>query len=306
MNVALMVILIVVDRHYGDPKQHVMNVSALGHTFLSLVVAFLLVSRVNIGLARYNTARDAIGTMYREARELVQGAAVLSNTCHATTDQEWRHEVSYRCLLLLKTAVTVIEFPTDGITPWDTAELNGVELDDVQRHTYLVSNSNTNRRWAHGERTVWEEVMRVPIRVAYLIRQSIHSQSSKRLTEPIPVQQENLLLARVDAFMGGYYNIVKFLTTVRVSRFGSINVHAMHWCCCLRSHTSFGFTRFLLFRRLFIMNSRYPFLSFKWLERLCSSMSLQSPLSCFRTTAVTLRVASWSLFSPMALSVWKW
>jgi hypothetical protein len=86
-----------------------------------------------------------------------------------------------------------------------------MELDDVKRNIYLSSN---NRRWAHGERTIWEEGMRVPIRIAYLTRKCVHSQA-KRLTEPIHVAQENRLLANVDNFMSGYYGIRKFLTTVR-------------------------------------------------------------------------------------------
>jgi predicted membrane chloride channel (bestrophin family) len=54
--------------------------------------------------------------------------------------------------------------------------------------------------------------MRVPIRVAYLLRKTTCSQS-KRLRIPIHVVQENKLLASIDNFMGGYYGIRKFLTT---------------------------------------------------------------------------------------------
>lgn len=176
-----------------------------------MVVAFLLVSRVNTGLTRYNTARDAIGTMYRESRDLVQGVTVLSNTCHDLPSQEWRHEIAYRSLILLRTAMVVIEFPVDFVVPWEIPELNGVELEDVKRNIFL---SPGNRRWAHGERTIWEESMRIPIRIGYLLRKSIHSQTT-RLSEPIPAVMENKLLGSVDNFMGGYYGIRKFLTTVR-------------------------------------------------------------------------------------------
>jgi predicted membrane chloride channel (bestrophin family) len=68
------------------------------------------------------------------------------------------------------------------------------------------------RRWAHGERSEWEETMRIPIHIAYLLRKSLHSQS-KRLRTPISAAQENKLLGSVDSFMGGYYGMRKFLTT---------------------------------------------------------------------------------------------
>jgi predicted membrane chloride channel (bestrophin family) len=51
--------------------------------------------------------------------------------------------------------------------------------------------------------------MRVPIRLSYLLRKTICTQS-KRLRTPIHVAQENKLL---DHFMKGYYGIRKFLTT---------------------------------------------------------------------------------------------
>lgn len=209
-NVAIMVALIVVDRRYGF---HVVEISSQGHTFITMVVAFLLVSRVNTGLTRYNTARDAVDVMYREAREMVQSSVVFSNTNHDAAAQEWRHEVAYRSLVLLRTAVAVVDYPCDFLAPWDLPELNGGELEDVKSNLFLSPN---NRRWAHGERTVWEEAMRVPIRIAYLLRKTLHSQT-KRLPEPIQITQENKLLASVDSFMVGYYGMRKFLTTVCVS-----------------------------------------------------------------------------------------
>lgn len=82
---------------------------------------------------------------------------------------------------------------------------------------YLVRKSSfalsaTARRWAHGLRSEWEETMRSPIHLVYLLRKSIHSQS-KRLRTPMTAVQENKLVASSDSFMNGYYNIRKFLTT---------------------------------------------------------------------------------------------
>jgi len=210
-NVLLMLALEFTDQKKDGWKKYI-EISSQGHSFITLVVAFLLVSRVNMGLARYNAARDSLGCMYRNTREVIQNMCVFSSHDHNAAAVEWRHQVAYRCLILLRTAMSVIDFPEDHISPWDIPELNGMELEDVKNNIFLSAN---NRRWAHGERTVWEEAMRVPIRIAYLLRKSVHAQN-KQLKEPMVAGQENKMLASVDSFMSGYYSIRKFLTTVRM------------------------------------------------------------------------------------------
>ena len=45
------------------------EVSGQGHSYISVVVAFLLVARVNMSLARFNESRGYLGVMYRETRK---------------------------------------------------------------------------------------------------------------------------------------------------------------------------------------------------------------------------------------------
>ena len=209
LNMGLMILLEVSDHRKLTWRKYI-EVSTQGHSFITLVVAFLMVSRVNMALGRYTAARDALESMYRGVRDLVQTVCVLTGMDLSPSAVEWRHQVAYRSLIMLHTSMVVIDYPVDLVVPWNVPELNGVELDDIRNNIFLSSN---NRRWAHGERSVWEETMRVPIRLAYLLRKSIHLQN-KMLREPMIVNQELNLLGTVDAFMGGYYNICKFLTTV--------------------------------------------------------------------------------------------
>jgi predicted membrane chloride channel (bestrophin family) len=44
-------------------------ISGQGHTFAGMIVSFLVVSRINTALARYNECRNYIGVMYREIRK---------------------------------------------------------------------------------------------------------------------------------------------------------------------------------------------------------------------------------------------
>lgn len=247
-----MVALIFLDRHFG---MKVVHLSTQGHTFISLVVAFLLVSRVNLALTRFGTARDGIGTMYREARELVQTSCVLSDTLHDEAAKQWRHEIAYRSALLLKISMAIIDYPVDKVEPWKIPELNGIEKQAIQS----IVNNPTNRRWVHPERSAWEEAMRVPIHLAYMLRQTIHSQNS-RLQTPIQVNLENKLLAYVDSYMNGFFGIQKFLTTVRIGNRKEKNT----------SQIKLFQTHSLSF---FLSLSRFRFRSFKWHAPFCFCMS---------------------------------
>jgi hypothetical protein len=175
-----------------------------------------------MALTRYNAARDAIETMLRETRELVQNINVLSYLLkdgRTMPAQEWRHEVAYRALLLLRTTLVVIDYPVNHVLPWEIPELNGIEATDVRNYLLLPTNDH-QQRWMHRTGTfprhyngLWEEALRVPIRVEYMLRKSVHSQAV-RLKEVIAVQQEAKLFVGIDNFMNGYYSMRKFLTTV--------------------------------------------------------------------------------------------
>ena len=147
--------------------------------------------------------------MYRESRELVQNACVFSADSTDRKSKEWRCEFAYRSLVLLRSVMAVIDYPVTQSPAWDCPELSGFELEDVKRATYL--NPET-RRWAHADRSESEESMRVPIRLSYLLKKTIHSHT-KRLANPIHVSHENKLLGSVDGFLVGYYGIRRFMTT---------------------------------------------------------------------------------------------
>lgn len=115
--------------------------------------------------------------------------------------KEWRNEVAYRTLALLRCSVAVILYPTTKTPAWDIPELNGFERQDVQKNIFL--NAET-LRYAHENRSEYEENLRVPIRLAYLLRKSIHSQG-KRLGKPLHVNRELKVLGSVDGFMNGFY-----------------------------------------------------------------------------------------------------
>jgi hypothetical protein len=201
--------------------------TAQGHRFLVLVVSYLLINRVKLTLARYNDERARLQSMYRAVQELVQNAIIWTSHCQDASSKEWRGELAYRSMILLLCALTGIDYDSTCICCWQLPELDGFELEDVKANVYLpydlppprseyhsTANSKTisTRRWAHRRRTDFEENLRCGVRMAYLLRKTIHSQT-KRLEHPFVITVENKLLSFVDAFMTGYYGIKVFLTT---------------------------------------------------------------------------------------------
>lgn len=182
---------------------------------MNLMVAFLIVSRVNISVGRYNEARGNLEVMYREARELMQNACIFSNHLNNTVAKDWRLLVAYRCMLLLRTSMCAIDYYESGVPAWEIDELCPEEKKDIKATLYYSVNigSPNALRWAHEIRSEEEENMRVPVRMAYEMRKTIHCQRKLFGDKKLETSQENKLLGSVDSYMNGYYGIRKFLTT---------------------------------------------------------------------------------------------
>jgi predicted membrane chloride channel (bestrophin family) len=58
------------------------GISATGHGLLTLLVSFLVISKVNLAYDRYRAVRNHAGDAYRELRELVQAAIAVSTSSH--------------------------------------------------------------------------------------------------------------------------------------------------------------------------------------------------------------------------------
>jgi len=186
------------------------GITTQAHTFMTLVVSFLLVSRVNIGLDRYNQARDCLGVMYCHCRELIQNACIFTANSKSNEAQEWRHELAYRCLLLLRLSMAVVDYPTDKVAAWNVPELKGAEKLEIQESIFFEGGGK--KRWGDKKLSEWEESLRVPIRMAYLLRKTIHAQKHY-LDEPMALSTEDRMHTSVDSYMGGYYGIRKFIST---------------------------------------------------------------------------------------------
>lgn len=191
---------------YPDLKYYI-EFSNDGHELVGLVISFLVVARVSNALTAYFSQRDCLDAMYHQARELIQNMVIFSSRSTDHSAKEWRLETTYRTLLLLRTAMAVVDYPDTKMAAWNVPELSGFEANDIKNNTFM---SPQVRRWAHQKRNTWEESMRVPVRMAFLLRKTIHSQSS-RLNHPL---DESVLMGNVSSFMYGYGGMRKHMTMV--------------------------------------------------------------------------------------------
>lgn len=210
-------------------------VSGQGHSFAGMIVSFLVVSRINTALARYNECRNFVSSMYRESSkfwtnlslldefiwptnwcfvswftatstttattkgELIQNAFVFTirDQNVNTVSKEWRNELAYRCMVMLRTSVSVIQYKSEHVAAWEAPELSGYELD-------YCTPTSAWRRHAQTPANRESDSMRIPTRLAFLLRQTICSQK-KLLPHPLETSHELKLLGSVDSFMNGFY-----------------------------------------------------------------------------------------------------
>ena len=117
--------------------------------------------------------------------------------------------MAYRSLLLLRTAMAVLNFSVREEVAWHLPELNGEEREIVKKSLLI---NPENMHYAIDENTEFEETMRVPVLISRMLTETITRQS-KRLSKPLALPQEMKLYSSVDSFMTGYHGLRKFLTT---------------------------------------------------------------------------------------------
>jgi len=186
--------LAAVIHYYGGDIAEDISSSDKGHMFMSLSVSYLLVTRMTIGLNRYMTQRQGLGDVCRSCKELV-GYAVTFTRMKQKTDEDkrWRRSVAKRTISVLKTMVAVMKYPSSRQHVW---EVDDIEEEDKMASQIAVGDSNE----------------RSPLVLALFLRSVIFSHIHK-LSTPLEVPQELVLLQYTTDLMAAYSDIMKYLTT---------------------------------------------------------------------------------------------
>jgi len=164
-----------------------------GHTFLSVMVSYGIVTRSRISLGRYMEARQLLGDTMRISRELIQHTIAFTRNKTNENDSKWRMDVSKRACSLLRAVVVSLENNTTKKDVWQVAELS---KEEKQAIISTVRGSNE----------------RAPLVLTLFLRTVIASHFHN-LSEPLDVSEELLLLSLTSDFLTAYHGLMKLMAT---------------------------------------------------------------------------------------------
>mmetsp|Transcript_14555 Transcript_14555/g.22432 ORF Transcript_14555/g.22432 Transcript_14555/m.22432 type:complete len:228 (+) Transcript_14555:133-816(+) len=164
-----------------------------GHSFMGIMVSFLLVARSNIAISSYSACRALLGDAMRACRELIQHMIAFTRYDAKDSAKEWREDIARRTVAMLRTVVAVLEYDTKGQHTWQIPELTHDE-----KQAILLSVGDSNER--------------APMVLVIFLRTSIVT-NVERLSEPLPVNKELKLLAFVSDFVAAYHGLMRYKTT---------------------------------------------------------------------------------------------
>ena len=167
-----------------------------------------MVDRVSRSLNRYNEAREYLEMMNKSCRQLIHTACIYSNSDVRDSAKQWRSELAFRVITMLKASMAVMNQPSTGTDLTDIPEVNMAVLEDLEINVPVPT-----AQWLHAEDIAdIEKNLRVPQRLSYMVRKCIRSQEGK-VKPTVPVVAEGDLYNFLNTFMDGYYGVHKLQTT---------------------------------------------------------------------------------------------
>jgi len=196
--------------------------------YMSVLVSFLLTSRINIAYNRFMEARQYLENAFTSTREVVQYTCMLSSRDSNAKARNWRNEVAYRSIVTLRTTVTAVEYQSKGISAIDVLH------EEDKRITELLdkgdaagaaaefaidpfASTENLADLAHSpKRRTMDENFRVPLIWAYNLREKLMDTrgDNEILVEcPMHVNEESKLTAIVGEFIVAYHGLTKLIAT---------------------------------------------------------------------------------------------
>jgi predicted membrane chloride channel (bestrophin family) len=141
--------------------------STTGHSFMGLLVSFLVVARSRISYDRFMEIRRHLAVAYRSCRELAQFTCVYTFKTKTEQAQEWRQEVAYRTILLLRVTMDTLKWSSTERHMWEK------EFDSHHKDRDPSVHFRRFESFTHGHRTLVDENFRAPIMFAHILRETI-------------------------------------------------------------------------------------------------------------------------------------
>lgn len=176
--------------------------SSIGHSFMGLLVSFLVVSRSKISYDRFMDLRRKLATTYHVCRELTQFANVYTFSTTTKRAKEWRHEVCFRTIVLLRVTMDTLLWSSTERHQWEDEYFRYKKSDgdpeNVSKHFFRFCHLT------HGRRSMIDENFRAPISLAHSLRHMIMLHPTY-LGYTMPVNEYRDLLLFVTKFTEAFH-----------------------------------------------------------------------------------------------------
>ena len=179
--------------YYDSAKILDLSISDKGHTFMSAMVSFLMITRTHVSMKRYMEARHLISELMRSCRELIQHVTAFSRYDQSKKAQKWRAEISRRTCSMLRTVVAVLKYDSKKEHVWQAAELSKAE-----KQALLLAVGGSNER--------------SPLVLTLFLRTAVSSHV-ETLSKALDVNQELKLLSCISEFVTAYHGLMALITT---------------------------------------------------------------------------------------------
>ena len=177
--------------------------SSVGHSFMGLLVSFLIVSRSKISYDRFMDFRKHLATTYHACREIAQFTTVYSMETQAEEVRKWRQEVCYRTILMLWVTMDALLWSSTERENWENEYFKYNPAKDKQG--FISDHFFHFRKLAHGRRSYIDENFRAPITFQHLVR-CIIMEHPKYLGYKLAVNEYRDLLNFVTIFNEAFHS----------------------------------------------------------------------------------------------------
>lgn len=214
---------------------HILDVTfeSSSHKYMGFLMSFLVVTRAKLLFDQYMAASRYLGAAYRATRNLTQQVTTFTMHDKSERAKQWRQDVCYAAILLLRSTVSVLRMRSDpeSLEAWEVPELTREQQDNItdssgssDDDSSISGIENTTLipdKLAHlqrKERIRLEEASRMPTFLAFHLRQEIMKVRDGTWVKPEtfhhPCLEQFSLMDNVDAFMKAYAGLRDLLITV--------------------------------------------------------------------------------------------
>mmetsp|Transcript_16577 Transcript_16577/g.24865 ORF Transcript_16577/g.24865 Transcript_16577/m.24865 type:complete len:534 (+) Transcript_16577:222-1823(+) len=167
-----------------------------GHSFMSMIVSFLIVTRSSITYSRLMEARAGMTSVMRSCRELIQFAITFTRYDSSPGAQKWRSDMARKTISLLTCVVAVLQFESTAQNAWETPDL-------TERERFAL------------QKAVGDDNERAPMILAMFLRSTIasHAEFLSKTRPPLHINKEMKLYGCVSEFVSAYHGLMKMMDT---------------------------------------------------------------------------------------------